>query len=680
MKKRINRFSLFFILVSVIIGGVFAVVWFQGENDYVRITDLQYQALVVDEPGGNGKVIIKERLTFDVHAASENNLFWELWRELPEAYYDGVLVDYNVLSVKEIFADGSELIYPEAPKLYWWDDDYINTDIGLGPNKWYHSPGPYDDYYFYESLIFYVDGLYRDTIVYEIEYEMNNAVLRYQDASELYLAFYSGPTTKYLNSVKGEILVPIELMPASDNYHAYTYGTNSHQFDFVESTTLHPGYHTFTFDLNKSDLKFKAYNNYLEFALVAFGEDAHKFSKYASENYYYNSDMLAAINRSQANYEALPEIYYQKKLNTLTISSIFSAITLIVVFLINAYFKGKYKLFKPTLEIDYFRDIPSPLDANFARKLVFSKHQEVDDMGDGYAAAMLSLADKGYLEMRQLSPTKKIKDDNILIELKPNLAPDAVDLREPLSSVERAYLNLITRHTTQNAITVKDFQNKVKNDYEYTNNFLTEVKNAVGSIGVNQGYFQKLNFKSPKQAFRAWAGIYVFLAFLIMLVGHLIIFETRYDLAFGSFFVIGGVMLLGAILLVFLSRKYILLTQFGEDEYNKWRGLYNFLNDETLMVERGVMELAIWEKYLIYATAFGISDKVIKALKVVIPEAMLASSPILYNNVFRSRSFYNTTSRSFSSATRSASYTARSGGHGGYGGGGRGGGGGGGGH
>ena len=165
-----------------------------------------------------------------------------------------------------------------------------------------------------------------------------------------------------------------------------------------------------------------------------------------------------------------------------------------------------------------------------------------------------------------------------------------------------------------------------------------------------------------------------------MLVGHLIIFETRYDLAFGSFFVIGGVMLLGAILLVFLSRKYILLTQFGEDEYNKWRGLYNFLNDETLMVERGVMELAIWEKYLIYATAFGISDKVIKALKVVIPEAMLASSPILYNNVFRSRSFYNTTSRSFSSATRSASYTARSGGHGGYGGGGRGGGGGGGGH
>ena len=47
-------------------------------NDYARITAVDYTAKVVDEPFSNGKVIITERLTFDIHAASENNLFWEL--------------------------------------------------------------------------------------------------------------------------------------------------------------------------------------------------------------------------------------------------------------------------------------------------------------------------------------------------------------------------------------------------------------------------------------------------------------------------------------------------------------------------------------------------------------------------------------------------------------------------
>ena len=74
--------------------------------DYARIVEVDYKAVVVDEPGSNGKVIITERLTFDIHAASRSNLFWELWRDLPEEYVDGVWVEYNVLSVQQVFNDG----------------------------------------------------------------------------------------------------------------------------------------------------------------------------------------------------------------------------------------------------------------------------------------------------------------------------------------------------------------------------------------------------------------------------------------------------------------------------------------------------------------------------------------------------------------------------------------------
>ena len=58
--------------------------------DYAKITDVEYRAEVVDKPGGHGKIIITERLTFDIHAAFKSNLFWELWRDLCEDQYDGI--------------------------------------------------------------------------------------------------------------------------------------------------------------------------------------------------------------------------------------------------------------------------------------------------------------------------------------------------------------------------------------------------------------------------------------------------------------------------------------------------------------------------------------------------------------------------------------------------------------
>ena len=91
--------------------------------DYARITDVDYKAIVVDEPGNSGKVVVTERLTFDIHAASKNNLFWELWRDLCEDYVDGLEVNYKVNSVKQIMPDGTEIIYDKSPKLYWEDED-----------------------------------------------------------------------------------------------------------------------------------------------------------------------------------------------------------------------------------------------------------------------------------------------------------------------------------------------------------------------------------------------------------------------------------------------------------------------------------------------------------------------------------------------------------------------------
>lgn len=44
------------------------------------------------------------------------------------------------------------------------------------------------------------------------------------------------------------------------------------------------------------------------------------------------------------------------------------------------------------------------------------------------------------------------------------------------------------------------------------------------------------------------------------------------------------------------------------------------MKDFSMLDQREVPELVLWEKYLVYATAFGIADKVLKQLKIKFPE------------------------------------------------------------
>ena len=44
------------------------------------------------------------------------------------------------------------------------------------------------------------------------------------------------------------------------------------------------------------------------------------------------------------------------------------------------------------------------------------------------------------------------------------------------------------------------------------------------------------------------------------------------------------------------------------------------MEEFSLLNEKEVPEIAIWEKFLVYATAFGIADKVLKQLKIVYPD------------------------------------------------------------
>ena len=103
-------------------------------------------------------------------------------------------------------------------------------------------------------------------------------------------------------------------MPSGGNYEAYTYGRNSNRFAFTESDTINPGYHTFSFNLDESQLKFRPYNEYIEFSLISYGADRHIFTDYASRNDYYNDNALDEPKEEQTEYDTVPKIYRKNKI------------------------------------------------------------------------------------------------------------------------------------------------------------------------------------------------------------------------------------------------------------------------------------------------------------------------------------------------------------------------------
>lgn len=658
---------------------------FENPFDYARITDVEYKAVVVDEPGEEGKVIITERLTFDVHAFSKNNPFWELWRELPEQVVDGVKVDYKVNSVKQIFPDGSVDVYEESSKLYWDDYDYVKANKEYGPGKWFHSEGPYDpDRRRYECVLFYVDALYREEVVYEIEYEMYNAGLHYGDCSELYLSMYSGETIQYLDSYKAQILVPNADMPKEGNYLVQTYGTKKNNFPYSESATANPGYYTFSFELDKQDLKFNPYNEYIEFVLLSYGDDAHVFTEYASLNDYYYDDSLDYIYKDMSKYLVTPYLFILIKVIIALLLTALGVWFVIYALTTDKRLNKKYKLYSPETDFDFYRDIPSDLDPVAASHLVFLRKKAPKKLASSaYAAILLSLARKKYITLREISNS----DFEIYIPNRP--APNKKIIYtqfDPLTYSESLYFNLLLRHATSDRITMSSFRNRVSKDYNATNTFAQNMNQAFSKVALQMNYIQTPDYTKPWNLCKVTRNIFIVFGILFLTLANFISASTRLDLAFGSYILFGILCLVAALILQKKASKVRLLTQLGENEYAKWHGLYKFLNSDTLLDESTVIALPIWEKYLVYATAFGISSKVIKAIELKCKE-MAVDSPILSNSCYRSHSFHISGAH-FHSGVRTGSYTGGSfggsygGGYGGggYGGGGRGGGGGGGGH
>ena len=91
-----------------------------------------------------------------------------------------------------------------------------------------------------------------------------------------------------------------------------------------------------------------------------------------------------------------------------------------------------------------------------------------------------------------------------------------------------------------------------------------------------------------------------------------------------------SMLIINAVILAIMSSRINVFSQKGIDEREQWKAFKKYMEEISLLKDKEVPELVLWEKYLVFATAFGISEKVIKQLKVIYPEITNMNST-MYN-------------------------------------------------
>jgi uncharacterized membrane protein len=268
-----------------------------------------------------------------------------------------------------------------------------------------------------------------------------------------------------------------------------------------------------------------------------------------------------------------------------------------------------YKYSKSDLQ--YFRDIPNEKEATPSRAAYLYYFKNNESLSKQYvsqilSATILDLALKGFVQLEEVS--KK----NIRITFIAEKREDASTELTPDEYEVYKLLKNASHHSS--SVTTDDLVTYGKLDYNTFHAYMNDLASQ-GESYIKNKYFDK----DRKSKIKYWNKKKEHYQHTVAILAFICLFFFPLILILAPF-------LIGTFACFLVCRKnsniISILSEEGNEEMEEWRALKNYMSDFSLLKEKEVPDLILWEKYLIYATTFGISKKVIEQLKTVYPEMM----------------------------------------------------------
>ena len=494
---------------------------------------------------------------------------------------------------------------------------------------------------------------------YKIEYKVNDAIAKYSDYAELYWQFIGEDFEIPARDVSGTIYLPENAKKQED----------IKVWGHVESLNGE----IYATGLNKIEFRLEGFNpgRYVEIRTL-FPTNMISSSTRGS-----NREILEDVIEEETVWanEANQRRENRERMNLIILISIIGITLIISIIVLKKYLKyrkiakelpDKYKI---SQEIIYYRDIPredaTPAEAEYVikeSKTIFNE----DEIGKIFSATLLDLSLKKIIEF-EVDKNKKDKDA-VTIKILKDKAPELENEKDEKEIFEF----LKNAAMPDKEINIKELLKYIKR----STSKVIKLKNNIDKNTKESVIDKKLIDKNELVKYSKYTGStvsYMMLTIFTIIIGAYLTFM------FNIYVLIGFVPLLLISSLTCakigkVANKLNVYTQKGIDESQMWKGLKKYMEEFSMLDKREVPELVIWEKFLVYATVFGIADKVLKQLKIVYPniDETLNINTYTYMYLMMNTNF----SSSFSSAVStsiSSTYSSVTGGGGGFSGGGGGG-------
>lgn len=449
---------------------------------------------------------------------------------------------------------------------------------------------------------------------YQVTYTITNVVNSYKDCQEFYWKLLDTDNGIPVKKVTGTITMP-ESVRNKENLKAWGHGPLNGKIDIESNDKI-------KFSVNNLDT-----GKMLEIRVVTL-ENMFNVNNSKINNYRFLNQIINEESKSANETNNFSKYFYSIIIAIYSIAIIINILQSIKFYKIS---KRKNDGIIHT-DLQYYRDIPrsetsTPPEAAYLYFFNKDKDNIIFYQSNMVSATILDLTLKGYINLR-------VNGKNVYVKI----MKDIDGLNEDEKAVYKILKGTSKKEKGEFEISkINAFAKKHYNKYsELINKMINESRESI----YNQKLIDKANKKAYKQATSAKSKYSIILGIIqFILVGYIIgllpffnrIYTGIFRVGFETNFIILSLILLPFILSILIElkmksksqNKIAVLTQKGTEEQEQWKALARYIKDFSMLDEKELPSLVIWEKYLIYATAFGIADKAIKQMKAKYPEVFV---------------------------------------------------------
>ena len=415
-----------------------------------------------------------------------------------------------------------------------------------------------------------------EKVAFLIEYTLEDMVVLHEDVAELYFAILSEDFEDSIEDLQIRVNLPKE--DSSNNFRIWTHGDLTANIDFLNRSSF------------LTTVK-KTYANTAIDVRTTFDASLMNRSLVRKTTEEKALDQIIAVEEERA--QAANQARETAKKN-MTITYIICAIYIVIIILWWIYVYIRFdREYKSTFTLKYNREFIEDYNVEVVDYLM--NHNITPN---AMSASILNLIYKKNIKVEEIPSEKKKKEKNYRFSL---------INRDKASDTEDVLLDFLFETVGKdNTFTTEELKKYASGTTTFGNfqKSYTNWQNCARKDGERQNFFEK-------------NGLPIVSSIFLLLIALIIVCYVSYLDVYSVMVII--VMTLSLVFLIYalFIRKR---TKKGNEDYVRWKAFKNFLEDFGRFDIKELPEIALWEKYLVYATVFGLADQVEKAMNVKISE------------------------------------------------------------